>query len=353
MTVATGTGTTKFGDISQRTAAWAATEMLAHAEPILVLSKMGMTKPMPKNKAERSSSGVRSPSPRYRAGGRGRHAQTAQKVLYEDVTVTLQAVRSPHRDHRRVVDLCRGPGSPDASMLAGEQAGSTIEQVLYGVLRAGTNVFYANGASRSAVNTPITLAKQRAVTRALNAQKAQKITRVCWPAGTGYGTSGHRGRAIVAVAHTDLEHDIRQLAGFVPTAKYGTRQTDLRLRDRRGGQCSLCPVARTRALPRARAGLKAAPAPPWSRPRHQRGRLSGPLLRTGGFASVPLKGAEAITPMVVNAKPNSADPMAQRNYVSWKTWFAPSSSTNCGWPGWKWPRPPSDERGGFGPLLYI
>ena len=29
----------------------------------------------------------------------------------------------------------------------------------------------------------------------------------------------------------------------------------------------------------------------------------------------------AITPMVVSAKPTSSDPMAQRNYVSWKTWF--------------------------------
>jgi N4-gp56 family major capsid protein len=40
------------------------------------------------------------------------------------------------------------------------------------------------------------------------------------------------------------------------------------------------------------------------------------------FGQVPLKGSEAITPMVVNAKPSASDPMAQRNYVSWKTWFA-------------------------------
>jgi len=40
-----------YGDISQRTAVWAAVEMLAHAEPILVLSKYGQPKPMPKNKA--------------------------------------------------------------------------------------------------------------------------------------------------------------------------------------------------------------------------------------------------------------------------------------------------------------
>ncbi|MCD6006904.1 hypothetical protein [Halomonas sp. IOP_31] len=43
---------TTYGDISQRTAAWAATDQLNHAEPILVLSKFGQSKPLPKNKAD-------------------------------------------------------------------------------------------------------------------------------------------------------------------------------------------------------------------------------------------------------------------------------------------------------------
>jgi N4-gp56 family major capsid protein len=41
------------------------------------------------------------------------------------------------------------------------------------------------------------------------------------------------------------------------------------------------------------------------------------------FAQVPLKGEEAITPMVLNpGKPSKSDPMAQRGYVSWKTYYA-------------------------------
>ena len=43
---------TDYGQISQRTAAWAATEMLSHAEPIIVLGKFGQTKPIPKNTAD-------------------------------------------------------------------------------------------------------------------------------------------------------------------------------------------------------------------------------------------------------------------------------------------------------------
>jgi len=216
-------GTTRYGDINQRTAAWAATEMLAHAEPALVLSKMGQTKPMPKNKAETVK--FRRPIPFAPATEPVVEGVTPspQKVKYEDVTVTLRQYGRPIEITDKVVDMSEDPVLQTASMLAGEQAAQTIEAVLYGVLRAGTNVFYANGAARNAVNTPVTLAKQRAVTRALAAQKAKRITRIL-SASPSYGTSAIEA-GWIAVAHTDLEHDIRNLAAFVSTAKYGSRQT--------------------------------------------------------------------------------------------------------------------------------
>lgn len=309
------TGTTKYGDINQRTAAWAATEMLAHAEPVLVLSKMGATKPMPKNKAETVK--FRRPIPFAAVTDPVVEGVTPspQKMQYEDVTATLKQYGRPIEITDKVVDMSEDPVLRDASMLAGEQAGATIEQVLYGVLRAGTNVFYANGASRSAVNTPITLNKQRAVTRALAAQKAKRINRIL-SAGTGYGTSAIEA-GWVAVAHTDLEHDIRTLANFVPTAKYGTRQT---ISDYEVGSVDSVRYVLSPDL----ASFQNA------------GGAAGSMVSQGGsaadvypvlffgqdaFASIPLKGSEAITPMVVNAKPTDSDPMAQRNYVSWKTYF--------------------------------
>lgn len=316
----TVTGTTRYGDINQRTAAWAATEMLAHAEPALVLSKMGMTKPMPKNKAEAVK--FRRPIPFAAATEPVVEGVTPspQKVLYEDVTVTLRQYGRPIEITDRVVDLAEDPVLQTASMLAGEQAASTIEQVLYGVLRAGTNVFYANGASRSAVNTPITLAKQRAVTRALAAQKAQKITRML-ASGTGYGVSAIEA-AYIAVGHTDLEHDIRSLTAFVPTAKYGTRQTisDYEIGAVDSVRYVLSPDVGS--FPSA-GGLKAGSGTTMISTDGTNADVY-PILYFGqdSFASIPLKGAEAITPMVVNAKPTDSDPMAQRNYVSWKTFFA-------------------------------
>lgn len=314
------TGTTKYGDINQRTAAWAASEMLAHAEPSLVLSKMGMTKPMPKNKAETVK--FRRPIPFDAATEPVVEGvtPTAQKVQYEDVSVTLKQYGRPIEITDVVIDLAEDPVLQTASMLAGEQAANTIEQILYGVLKAGTNVFYANGASRSAVNTPITVAKQRAVTRGLNAQKAKKITRML-SSGPAYGVSAIEA-SFVAVAHTDLENDIRGLASFVPVAKYGTKQTISEYEI--GAVDDVRYVLSPDLAPFLAAG----------------GTYNGsgtamvsndgskadvyPILFFGqdAFASVPLKGSEAITPMVVNAKPTDSDPMAQRSYVSWKTYFA-------------------------------
>ncbi len=309
--------TTKYGDIGTRTAAWAATEMLAHAEPFLVLSKMGMIRPMPKNKTDTVKFRRIIPlAPATTPVVEG-VTPTAQKMGYEDVTVVLKQYGRPIEITDKVVDLSEDPVLADASQQAGEQAGRTIEQIVYGVLRAGTNVIYANGASRSAVNTPITLNKQRAVTRVLAAQKARKISRMV-SAGPGYGTSAVEA-AYVAVGHTDLDSDIRNMAGFVPVAKYGTKSM---ISDQEIGTVEQVRYILSPDLaPFADAG----------------GAAGTTVLSTSGtnadvypvlyfgqdaFAQGPLKGAEASTPMVVNAKPSAADPMAQRNYVSWKTWFA-------------------------------
>jgi N4-gp56 family major capsid protein len=190
--------------------------------------------------------------------------------------------------------------------------------VLYGILRAGTNVFYANGASRSAVNTVLTLNKQRAVTRALAAQKALKITRML-KSGPEYGLSAVEA-AYVAVAHTDLDSDIRNLTGFIPVAKYGSRQPI--------SEHEIGSVEQVRYI-----------LSPDLDPFADAGGLDGnvvlsttgtnadvyPILYFGqdAFAQVPLKGEEAIVPMVLNpGTPSKSDPMGQRGYVSWKAWYA-------------------------------
>ncbi len=313
-------GTTTYGDISQRTAAWAATTMLRHAEPTLVLQKFGTPKPMPRNKANAVK--FRRPVPFSAADTPLTEGvtPTAQKMKYEDVNATMQQYGRPIEITDVVMDLAEDPVLMDASVLAGEQAALTIETVTWGVIKAGTTVAFTNGTARGSVNTPITLNKQRGISRTLKGQKGRKITTML-SASPNYATHPIEA-SWVAVAHTDMEADIRELPGFIPVASYGSRKP-------------LCPeevgsVEDTRYVlspeltPFADAG----------------GAFAGSgtnMVTTSGTSSdvypvlyiskeayglVPLKGRNAIAPMVINpGTPSKSDPLGQRGYVSWKTYY--------------------------------
>lgn len=304
--------TTTYGDIGQRTAAWAAREALKHAEPVLILSKMGTTKPIPKNTAEGAK--FRRPIPFTvslvpLAEG---VTPTPQKLDYEDVSVTLHQYGAVVEISDWVIDTSEDPVLKDAAMLIGEQAGATSEQIIFAAVRGGTNVFYANGSARTDVNTPLTLAKQRAVTRALKAQKARKITRIL-SGSPDYDTHPIEA-AYIAVGHTDLENDIRALSGFIPVAEYGSRQPI--------SEYEIGSVEDVRYVlsPDLAAFLDAGGADAGFVSESGTAADVYPILYFGmdAFAQVPLKGENAMTPIVVNPKPSAADPLAQRGYVGFK-----------------------------------
>lgn len=306
---------TTYGDISQRTAAWAAAEMLAHAEPILVLSKFGQSKPMPKNKADTVK--FRRPVPFVipntpLAEG---VTPTAQQMQYEDVEVQLKQWGAWVEITDVVNDLAEDPVLADASMLCGEQGAETVEVQTWGAIRAGTNVFYANGSARSAVNTKISLSKQRAVTRTLKAQRAKKVTSMV--SGSPNYSTEPVDAAFIAFAHTDLEADIRDMSGFVPTEKYGSMKAlPYEIGKVEDVRYILSPVLDKFA---------------------NAGGAVGDMVSTGGtnadvypvvyiakesYGLVPLKGKNAMTPKVLNPDiPRGGDPLGQRGSVGWKTYF--------------------------------
>ncbi|MFC0268573.1 N4-gp56 family major capsid protein [Kushneria aurantia] len=131
---------TTYGDISQRTAAWAAAKMLSHAEPILVLSKFGQSKPLPKNKADTVKFRRPVPFPAQTTPLAEGVTPTARQMAYEDVTVTIKQWGDVVEITDVVDDLAEDPVLSDASQLCGEQASETIELQTWGALRAGTNV---------------------------------------------------------------------------------------------------------------------------------------------------------------------------------------------------------------------
>lgn len=305
------------GGISPRTTVYAERQMLKHAKPVMVLEKLGLTKPMPKNKTDT----IKFRRPRIFSAATTPLTEgvtpTETQFSYEDVSATLRQYGQVVVVTDKIEDLHEDPVLNDAAVQAGENIGRTIEALNYGVIRAGTQVYYANGTQRSDVNTPITLSKQRAVLRSLKSLKAQKITRSLSPS-SDYGTRAVEA-AFVAVAHTDVESDIRNLPGFKVVAEYGTRSPV--------SEYEIGSVEDVRYI-----------LSPDLNPFLDAGGAKGTMVSTSGTSAdvypvvyfgqdawgmVALRGQGAVSPTIIPVgQKTKDDPLGQRGYVGWKTWHA-------------------------------
>ncbi|MCW7556491.1 N4-gp56 family major capsid protein [Endozoicomonas gorgoniicola] len=298
--------TTTYGDISQRTAAYAATEMLSHADSITVLSKYGLHKPVPKNKAQSVKFRRAIPFPLATTPLQEGVTPAGHKMAYEDVPATLKQYGDFVTITDVVQDEAEDPVLRDASQLNGEQAGSTLEAIIWGVLAAGTNVFRAGSvATRADIDASLDRGLQRKVTKGLKANKGKHITSMV---GASVKISTEPvAPAFIALGHTDCESDIRDMDGFVPVEKYGS----MKAMPYEIGKVEDCRYILTPELtPFASSG--------------KGGKDVYPIiyLAKEAYGCVPLKGEESIEPKVLNPNtPRGGDPLGQRGTVGWKTYF--------------------------------
>jgi len=317
---------TSYGDISQRTAAYAATEMLSHAEPILVLSKFGQSKPLPKNKADTVKFRRPVPFANVTVALSEGVTPSSQQMAYEDVSVQIKQWGAWTEITDVIQDLAEDPVLSDASMLCGEQAAETIEYQTWGAIRAGTNVLFANGTQRSDVNSVYSLDKQRAVTRSLKGNRAKKITSMV--GGSPNYATEPVDAAFIAFAHTDLEADIRDIKGFIPTELYGSMsQLPYEIGKVEDVRYCLSPVLDSFASAGGTASTNGTISTD--------GTSSDvyPIVIVGkeAYGLIPLKGAGAITPMVLNPNtPRGGDQLGQRGSVGWKAYYV-AKVLNEGW----------------------
>lgn len=323
-----------YGDISPAVAAYAVVRMLKRALPLLVFEKFGQTYPLPTNSTQTAKFRRYFLTGATGAAGNGTgdfYTPLATTPLVEgvtpegrqlsnqDYTVTLQQ----YGDYITITDVIMDTHTDnvlaEATDILGENAAETVETLRYNVLKAGTNVFYAGQvAGRPQVASTITRDDQRRVTTALNRQNAKKITSIV-ASRPDFNTKSVEA-AYVAVCHSDLETDIRNMTGFKPVADYGPHTTPWE--GEIGSVEQVRYIATTIAKPFADAGAAVG---------------STGLRSTGGtnidvypilffardaFGIVPLKGKSSMTPMVVNPKPAPGDPLAQRGTVGWKLWTA-------------------------------
>lgn len=306
-----------FGDISNRTAAFASAEMLAHAEPVSVLSKFGLSKPLPKNKTDTIKYRRPVPFDAVTAPLAEGVTPTPGGMSYEDVTVQMLQWGDLYGITDKIADMHEDPVLQDMTMLCGEQAQKTLERIIWNKIKAGTTVYYANGTARTDVNTAISLNDVRKAVRYLQAMKGKKLTKML-SGSVNVGTTPIEA-AYVAFTHTDMQADIRNLAGFTPVAEYGSRQP--LCAEEFGTVEDVRFITSPELLPFTDAG----------------GADGDAFVSTSGtsadvypivvvaqeaYGLVPLKGPGAITPKVLNPDTiDKSDPLGQRGYVGWKAYF--------------------------------
>lgn len=303
---------TTYGDITPRTAAYVAVELLKRAMPYLCLEKFGQAKSLPGNKTQ--SMKFR----RYNSLGLRTTPLTegvtpaSDKLTATDITATLQQYGGLVEITDVIADTHEDPILQEAVAVIGEQAAKTVETLRYNVLKACSNVFYANSvASRTLVASAFTRADQRKVVRALERQEAQFITNIV-KSTPSFNTESIL-PAFAAVTHVDLTSDIRSLSGFTSVADYGKLGSW-------ESEIGACEDVRY---------LKSTIFTPYP----GAGASTSTLIATGGkadvypvmifgkdsFGLIALKGKYAITPIVINPVPSKSDPLGQRGSVSWKT----------------------------------
>ncbi|MGH7749525.1 MAG: N4-gp56 family major capsid protein, partial [Candidatus Dormibacteria bacterium] len=228
---------------------------------------------------------------------------TVQLFQYGDFVTITDVIEDTHED----------PILQETTQIMSEQASLTIETVRYNILKAGTNVYYANGGARNAVNTPISLTLQRQITTALNRQNARFITQAL-KSTPDFRTEPVEA-AYIGLVHSDCETDIRTMSGFIPTKQYGTvtpyeNEIGAVERVRYLTSTVFSPFADAggvKGLMRSTTGTDADVYPML-------------FVARDAYGIVPLRGKDSLTPMVVNPKPAPGDPLGQRGTVGWKAW---------------------------------
>lgn len=225
-----------YNTVTSRNLIMAEREMLKRAEPIKVISTFGTQKDVPQNKTDTvvfrralpldaSASGASQGAPQVDPAGyilQEGTTPTARTISYQDVTVTLQNYGVLLKLSSKTELLYEDDVPKDMLAIAGEHMGTIEEMISFGVVRGGTNVVFANGTSRSAVTTAVSLNKLRQVARNIESAHGKRVTEKL-SAGVNFGTSAIHPAYLVFI-HTDLEADVRNIPGFTPVVEYGQQK---------------------------------------------------------------------------------------------------------------------------------
>jgi N4-gp56 family major capsid protein len=247
-----------------------------------------------------------------------------RKLAKTDITSTLQQFG----DWAEMTDILFDAHEDDLPMetvdLCGDQMGETIEVVTIGVMKAGSNVFYANNAgSRAATNSPPIAGDFKRIERSLATNKAEMITQRVG-ASQKVSTEGID-PAYIVFGHTDLKADIEAMEGYTPVKAYADSSRTVHPTEvgalgafrfcltplfspwlAAGTSNSGTTYLSSGAIPSASAYPDVYPMI---------------VIAKDSYGVVRMQGLNAVKPAVVRPKPVPGDELAQHGFVSWKTYF--------------------------------
>ena len=304
------------GHLSTMLQAHAIFQFLTRALPYLVFEKFGQAYPLPANStkvAKFRRFGALDATPTKLTEG---VTPSSQSLATTDISATLDQYGSLVTVTDVLLDTNESKIMENAAMVVGEQAAEMIERMRIGVLLGGTNVEYANGTARNAVNTPVTLDLQRRIVRKLKNQKARYINSII--RSTPSFNTENVAPGFIAVCHPDCESDIRDMPHFQDVKDYGSVPAM---------ENEIGAVENVRYLfTTLMESWKDAGGP-------KAGVGGAEVVSTGGanadvypilyiakdaYGLIPFKGASAVTPIIVNPAPSASDPLGQRGHVGWK-----------------------------------
>lgn len=307
-----------YGDIGNRTAGYAAAKMLEHARPHILLGDFGDTKELPMHKT--ATIKFRRPVPFAKVSTPLSEGipPTSVRFSYEDVEATIMEYGNTTPLTNQIADLSEDPVLADMTELMGENAGASIEEVCWGVVKGGTNVVYTGAVSaRASLVSTLSDGAVETVIRGLKSTKGMEITKRV-SASTNVATEPVP-PAYVAFAHTDLEQAIRALTGFVEVERYGQYQP-AHMREI-GKKSTMRFMLSADLTPIADAGGTAGTS--WLSTTGTSADVYPVIcIAQHAYGHVPLRGKNAIRPIVINPRPSKTDPLGQNGSVSWHRRYA-------------------------------
>lgn len=306
--------------IEQRVGIYLVPKMLAHAEPWLVLEKMGLSTPLPAHKGATLKWKRTIPFEANTTQLVEGVTPPAQNFRQEIITDTIKQFGAIVNFSDMVADLHEDPIVDELRDAMAQQMATTKELITWEMVRAGTQVIYSGTATaRNQVIAPIDIDQIRAAVALLKDNHALKVTSRL-AASDGFAT-GPVNSSYVGVGHTRLEGDIRELDTFTPVEAYGTYRP---ISEHEIGKVDEVRIILSPDLPPFYgAGAAVGANDVLSRDGVNADVYPLVIMGKDFFGTTQLKGVNAAEVDIRNPRLNTpGDPLGQRGTAVWKMYYS-------------------------------